>query len=88
MKKFLFSILVILLITSSTDAINKTDNLLYYSILNEFKKITGLPVLVNTSFNAHEEPIVNRPEECLQALLNKRIDFVVTNNGIYQRNLP
>jgi len=72
--------------TARPQIINKTDNLLYYSILNEFKKITGLPVLVNTSFNAHEEPIVNRPEECLQALLNKRIDFVVTNNGIYQCN--
>ena len=29
---------------------------------------TGLPVLINTSFNVHEEPIVNRPEECRKAL--------------------
>jgi carbamoyltransferase len=72
--------------TARPQIINKTDNLLYHSILNEFKKNTGLPVLVNTSFNAHEEPIVNRPEECLQALLSQRIDFVVTNNGIYQCN--
>ncbi len=72
--------------TARPQIISKTDNSLYYSVLNKFKNITGLPVLVNTSFNAHEEPIVNRPEECLQSLLNKRIDFVVTDNGIYQQD--
>jgi hypothetical protein len=31
----------------------------------------------------HEEPIVNRPEECLQALNEGRVDFVVTRNAVY-----
>src|SRR5215475_15321200 len=44
---------------------------------------TGLPVLVNTSFNVHEEPIVNAPAECIKALRDGRIDFVVTDRGIY-----
>jgi carbamoyltransferase len=42
-------------------------------------------VLVNTSFNVHEEPIVNQPAECGQALADGRIDFVVTTRGIYER---
>jgi carbamoyltransferase len=71
--------------TARPQVINGKNNPLYSSILKEFKELTGIPVLVNTSFNAHEEPIINRPEECLQALLNERIDFVVTNNGLYQR---
>lgn len=58
---------------------------LYADILRAFKRATGLPVLVNTSFNAHEEPIINRPEECLRALLGDRIDFVVTRRGVYRR---
>lgn len=58
---------------------------LYAEILRRFKAKTGLPVLVNTSFNAHEEPIINRPEECLQALLDDRVDFVVTRNAVYRR---
>lgn len=58
---------------------------LYAGILRAFKQATGLPVLVNTSFNAHEEPIINRPEECLGALLGDRIDFVVTQRGVYRR---
>ncbi len=59
---------------------------LYADILRRFKAKTGLPVLVNTSFNAHEEPIVNRPEECLRALLEDRVDFVVTVDGVYTRS--
>ena len=47
----------------------------------------GLPVLVNTSFNVHEEPIVNRPEECLRALNEGRVDFVVTRNAVYTRTM-
>ena len=41
-------------------------------------------MLVNTSFNVHEEPIVNRPEECLKALTEGRVDFVVTKNAVYR----
>jgi carbamoyltransferase len=40
-------------------------------------------VLVNTSFNVHEEPIINRPQECLRALLEDRVDFVVTKSAVY-----
>jgi carbamoyltransferase len=42
-------------------------------------------VLVNTSFNVHEEPIVNTPNECRTALVDGRIDFVVTTQGLYMR---
>jgi carbamoyltransferase len=57
-----------------------------YDILTAFERASGLPVLVNTSFNVHEEPIVNKPAECIRALLDGRIDFVVTTQGIYERS--
>ena len=63
--------------------ITPEQNKLYAEILKNFKEITGLPVLVNTSFNAHEEPIINTPKECLNALINNRVDFVVNESGIY-----
>lgn len=69
--------------TARPQIIDDETNPLYAGILRRFKAITGLPVLVNTSFNVHEEPIVNKPEECLQALRDGRIDFVVTRNGVY-----
>ena len=61
-------------------------NPLYYDILGAFERESGLPVLVNTSFNVHEEPIVNKPSECVKALLDGRIDFIVTTDGIYERS--
>ena len=58
-------------------------NPLHAAILRGFRDRTGLPVLVNTSFNVHEEPIVNQPSECLQALRDRRVDFVVTEQAVY-----
>jgi carbamoyltransferase len=68
--------------------IDRDTNPLYYDILRAFERESGLPVLVNTSFNVHEEPIVNKPSECIRALLDGRIDFVVTTEGIYERVNP
>ena len=65
--------------------IERETNPLYFDILAAFERESGLPVLVNTSFNVHEEPIVNKPSECLKALLDGRIDFVVTTRGIYEQ---
>jgi carbamoyltransferase len=53
--------------------------------LRRFRDATGLPVLINTSFNVHEEPIVNRPQECRKALVDGRVDFVVTNQAVYTK---
>jgi carbamoyltransferase len=69
--------------TARPQIVRDHDNPLYADILRGFRSATGLPVLVNTSFNVHEEPIVNRPEECLQALTDERVDFVVTKNAVY-----
>jgi carbamoyltransferase len=71
--------------TARPQIVGNADNPLYVDILRRFRSITGLPVLVNTSFNVHEEPIVNRPEECLKALNEGRIDFVVTKNAVHAK---
>jgi carbamoyltransferase len=65
--------------------IKREDNPLYYDIVRGFEAATGLPALVNTSFNVHEEPIVNAPGECAKALADGRIDFVVTAGGVFTR---
>ncbi len=68
--------------------IARADNPTYYDILVAFERASGLPVLVNTSFNVHEEPIVNAPAECIKALTDQRVDFVVTDQGLYTRSEP
>jgi hypothetical protein len=51
------------------------------------RRESGLPFRVNTSFNVREEPIVNKLSECVRALRDGCIDFVVTAQGIYERVL-
>jgi carbamoyltransferase len=69
--------------TARPQIVRDEANPLFAQILRRFRDATGLPVLINTSFNVHEEPIVNRPEECLQALRDDRVDFVVTKQAVY-----
>jgi carbamoyltransferase len=69
--------------TARPQVIERAENLLYYDILAGYKARTGIPVLVNTSFNVHEEPIINGPDECARALAEGRIDYVATAEGVY-----
>ncbi len=70
--------------TARPQVIGREANPLYYDILAAFTGRTGLPVLVNTSFNVHEEPIINTPGECAQTLAEGRIDYVATARGVYR----
>jgi len=69
--------------TARPQVLRERDNPLFGGILRRFRDATGLPVLVNTSFNVHEEPIVNRPQECARALAEDRVDFVATAAAVY-----
>ena len=71
--------------TARPQIIERADNPSYFDVLAAFKARTGLPALVNTSLNVHEEPIVNRPEECLKTLEEGRVDFVVTPEALWTR---
>ncbi len=69
--------------TVRPQVIDRPSNPTYYDILAAYKQRTGLPVLINTSFNVHEDPIINTPEECAEALAERRIDFVATERAVY-----
>ena len=61
----------------------RAENPLYYDTLQAFKARTGLPAAINTSFNVHEEPIINTPEEAADALLDNRVDYLLTEKAVY-----
>ncbi len=71
--------------TARPQVIERDANPLYYDVLAAYKSLSGIPVLINTSFNAHEEPIINTPEECAQALADDRVDYVVSEGAVYRR---
>lgn len=66
--------------TARPQAVKKETNPYYYEIIDEFYKLTGCGAIVNTSFNAHEEPIVSTPEAAYKALKEDRIDVLVLDN--------
>lgn len=72
--------------TGRLQTVNKEDSPEYYSLINEFYKITGVPVLLNTSFNDNE-PIVETPEDSIITLLNTNIDILVIDNFVIYKNL-
>jgi carbamoyltransferase len=63
--------------------VRERDNPLYFRVLSRFHERTGLPVLVNTSFNVHEEPIIDRPDQALRALADGRVDYILTDDSLY-----
>ncbi len=69
--------------TVRPQVIDKTDNKFYYSIVYAFFKLTGIPVLINTSFNRHGEPMVRTHKEAIDVLKNKKIDHLISNGKIY-----
>lgn len=64
--------------------VSERTNPIYYRLIKEFEKITGVPVILNTSFNENE-PIVDTPEQALDCFLRTRMDAIVLNRTIIQR---
>lgn len=60
------------------------QNYLYYTLIREFEEITGVPILLNTSFNENE-PIVCHPQEALDCFLRTNMDVLVLGNFIVER---
>ena len=63
--------------TARPQIISKSDNPRLYKILTEYGKKTGVPILINTSFNMHEEPIVYSPSDAIRAFLLGNLDNLV-----------
>jgi len=58
---------------------------IFYNLLKEYYNKTGIPVLLNTSFNGHGEPIVNTPAEAFAHLEKGSIDYLLIGNKIYKK---
>lgn len=70
--------------TARIQTVNRKFNHRFYEVINNFYKITGMPMLLNTSFNC-QEPIVERPEQALETFLTTDLDILVINNWIIKK---
>ena len=66
--------------TARPQLIREEVNPSYYQIVREYNRLSRIPSLINTSFNMHEEPIVNSPKDAIRAFLQGNIDYLAMGN--------
>ncbi len=71
--------------TGRLQTISRKQNPLYYDIIKEFGRMSGVPVVINTSFNIRGEPIVCTPEEAYKCMTGTGIDYLVMENFLVSR---
>jgi len=65
--------------------IKKSQNLLYYNLIKEFGKLSGIPILINTSFNIRGEPIVCTPYDAYKCMMGTGIDYLIIDRFLIKR---
>ena len=71
--------------TGRLQTVEEGVNPRYWRLIKEFEKLTGVPVVLNTSFNENE-PIVMTPEHALETFLKTRMDVLVLGNYVVSRD--
>jgi len=71
--------------TGRLQTTSKEENPLYYGVIKEFEKLSGIPILVNTSFNIRGEPIVCTPEDAYKCMMGTGIDYLVIDKFLIKR---
>ena len=66
-------------------SVHKETNPKYYELIENFKKITGYGVVVNTSFNVRGEPIVMTPNDAYRCFMRTEMDFLVVGNFLFEK---
>jgi carbamoyltransferase len=66
--------------SSRHQSVTETSNPKFYSLIKKFYEKTGVPVLLNTSFNGPKEPMVESPVDAIKTFMDTKLDFLVLNN--------
>ena len=72
--------------TARVQTVREATNPMLYRLLKEFEALTGVPVLINTSFNIKGEPIVETPQDAVNCFLTTGVDHLVIHDTIVSKN--
>ena len=72
--------------TARLQTVQRETNPLFYELIAQFGEVTGVPVLLNTSFNVKGEPIVNSPQDAINTFLNSGLDTLVMGRALVDKN--
>lgn len=84
-KKHLIKAVVHKDLSARVQTVDKVSNPKFYDLIKEFKNLTGIPCLLNTSFNVNGEPIVCSPEDAIKTFYSCGLDILVMGNYIVQK---
>ena len=57
----------------------------FYGVIKEFETLTGIPVVLNTSFNINNEPIVQSPDDALNTFFNSGLEYLMIDNYLIKK---
>jgi carbamoyltransferase len=72
--------------TGRLQTVKKEWNELYYNLISSFMAITGIPIVLNTSFNVMGKPIIHSVEDSLAVYFTSGLDVLVINNELYEKD--
>lgn len=72
--------------SSRIQTVQREDNPFFYGLIEKFNELTGVPVILNTSFNLRGHPVVNRPEEAFATFCSGGIDFLLMENYLIDKS--
>jgi carbamoyltransferase len=72
--------------TGRLQVVYRQNNPLYYDLIDAYRKKTGIPIIINTSFNVRYEPIVCTPQDAVSCFLGTDIDYLVIGKYIVKKD--
>ncbi|MCX8065801.1 MAG: hypothetical protein N3G21_11630 [Candidatus Hydrogenedentes bacterium] len=73
--------------TCRAQIVKKENNPAFYDVLHEYKKLSGSGVVLNTSYNIHEEPIVRTPQEAVDTFVRAGLDFLFIEDFVVAKSM-
>ena len=67
------------------ETLTRKDNPKYYDLVKAYDALTGIPIIINTSFNVKGEPIVCTPDDAIRCSLNTDIDYLIIDNYVVKK---
>jgi carbamoyltransferase len=74
--------------TARPQLVDRGDNPSFYEIIRQFESLTGVPSIINTSFNMHEEPIVCTPQDAIRAFKLGNLDYLAIGDFLVPSPKP
>ena len=71
--------------SARVQTVNRADNGIFYDLIAAYHRLTGVPVVLNTSFNVDGEPIVETPQDAIRCFLGTHMDYLVLGNVLLKK---